>query len=217
MEIDENLAYFIGVLQSDGCIYTFHDKARGSTRLRLNLTVAKKSLAMSSRFQEILWDYFQRKVNIRKSPSSGLYIIQTSINKISFIEDWKRKIPEVVKCNSSLFGAYIAGMIDGDGYVKYKKRLGQIYACEIRISAGKPLTKLATLIRNHLQCGCNIQMDINERGIGFSVCFLISRKNAKFIREYILPYLRIPYKIDRTQKFCKKKNEPAGIRTPIST
>ena len=55
MKINSNVAYLIGVLHSDGCIYRFHDKKRNRTQIRLNLTVGEKSLPMSRKFQKILF------------------------------------------------------------------------------------------------------------------------------------------------------------------
>ncbi len=47
IELDENIAYFIGVLHSDGCIYVFNDKKRNRQSMRLNLTVGEKSIPMA--------------------------------------------------------------------------------------------------------------------------------------------------------------------------
>jgi len=42
--IDSNIAYFIGVLHSDGCIYLFNDNRRNKKVRRLILGVGSKSI-----------------------------------------------------------------------------------------------------------------------------------------------------------------------------
>ena len=100
-KIDENIAYFIGVLHSDGCIYVFNDKKRNRKQIRLNLTVGNKSIPMALKFKNILKDYFSKTVNLRKVPNKSSYVIQTSINRVWHIfQGWNsEKVPKEIKKN----------------------------------------------------------------------------------------------------------------------
>jgi hypothetical protein len=72
--IDKNIAYLIGVLQSDGCIYEFYDKKEKRIRIRLSLGVGRNSLPMSEKCKHILEKSLGIHVNIRKSPSARIHI-----------------------------------------------------------------------------------------------------------------------------------------------
>jgi len=202
--INEDIAYFIGVLHSDGCIYKFKDKKEKFTRIRLILGVALKSLPMAKKFQEILEKYFNRKINIRKRSNKNLYLMQTSINKIYFIfKNWKKgRIPYEIKKNPSLFGAYLAGLIDGDGHIKLKKnkdrRLYQLY---ISISDERKAIALKNLIKKFMKCGAHIYK--YKKKNCYDTCFYITYKNLIFLEKYILPHLTIPYKTERLKNYAE--------------
>lgn len=109
------------------------------------------------------------------------------------------------------FGAYLAGVIDGDGDItisrpKYPK-------CKIRITSGSPSVKLSKSIEDLLGCSTSI---IKQEGMKTwkdrtfkSTCyrleFYVSRKTLDFIKDYILPQLTITHKIEKLQKFVKFK------------
>ena len=99
LKIDENIAYFLGVLHSDGCIYFFNDKKKNRLIIRLILQVGTKSIPMAIQFKKILLDYFGKKVNLRKIPHKNLYVIQTSINRVwHLFKHWnKYQIPGKIK------------------------------------------------------------------------------------------------------------------------
>ena len=114
--IDKDVAYFLGVLHSDGCIYFFNNKKENRKQIRLNLTIGKKSIPMALKFQRILSTHFNRTVNLRKVPNKEAYVIQTSINRLWYLfKNWKdQNIPREIKDSYRLFGVYLAGLIDGD-------------------------------------------------------------------------------------------------------
>jgi hypothetical protein len=205
-KMDAEIAYFIGVLHSDGCIYRFNDKKRKRIQIRLNLTIGQKSLPMASEFKRILFKRFGRTVNIRKVPNKISYMVQTSINRLYWLfKQWEDKsIPFIISNDSVLFGSYLAGIIDGDGYVKLKKRDGKTFACQIKISAGYIHYQLLEQIKFHLGCGAHIEKDVNKKGMGYSHCFLISKKNYRYIQHLILPYIKMPYKKERIKEYIKK-------------
>ena len=206
MKIDWKIAYFIGVLHSDAHIYKFNNKKEGSVRNRLLLQIGPKSLPMANKFKQILYTKFGRDVNIRKLPNKEAYKIQASINLIyPLLKNWQKyNLPLEIKEDSLLFGAYLAGLIDGDGYVKYKKYKGQIFACQIKIAAKEPLEEIASLIELHLNCKVHYEKDKNKRGTGYNTCFLISSKNYRYLLENLEPHLTIPYKKERITTVCHK-------------
>lgn len=204
IRINEDIAYFIGVLHSDGCVYNFHDKEKGLVR-RLNLTVAEKSLPMAKKFQEILEKYFYRRINIRKRHNLNLYVMQTSINKIYFIfKNWKKgKIPKKIKENKFLFGAYLAGLIDGDGHIKFKKNKDRIlHQSYVSISDERKSIILKNLIKKYMKCGAHIY-EYKKKNC-YDTCFYITYKNSMFLEKFVLPHLTIPYKIEKINNYNKK-------------
>lgn len=199
MKIDQEIAYFIGVLHSDAHIYNFFNKKENNMRNRLLLQIAPKSLPMATKFKQVLHTKFGRKVNIRKLPNKQAYKIQASINLIyPILKYWEKyNLPLEIKRDNKLFGAYLAGLIDGDGYVKYKKIKGKIFACQIKIASKEPLEEIASLIKTHLNCKVHYEKDKNKRGTGHNTCFLISSKNYQYLLENVEPHLTIPYKKER--------------------
>ena len=216
--IDSSIAYFIGVLQSDGYMYTFHDKKRNRDQIRLGLEIGIKSIPMALKFQKIFFDYFGRSVNLKKISTKTTFRIQTSVNKIWFlVKDWEReKIPDEIKNDRMLFGAYLAGWIDGDGHIKIKNNTKDriIPQCVIRIASSHPLDGIGNLVKKYIECEVHFEFKKESRGV--NTCFYISKKSIKFVEECIYPHLVMPHKIDRLNQFFNMKNEPAGIRTPIS-
>jgi len=212
MKVDKNIAYFIGVLHSDGCIYFFNDKKRNRTQIRLILQIGTKSIPMALKFQKILFDSFNRTVNLRKLPGRDAYKIQTSINKLwDIFQKWNTSIPEEITTNACLFGAYMAGLIDGDGYVQIKNNIKdrRVPQCVIKISSNEPLVQVRNLIRTHV--GCEVYFEPDKRSKCIDTCFYISKKSIDFAREHILPNLAMPYKIQAVKKFILMKTEPRKI------
>ncbi len=204
LEIDEDIAYLIGVLQSDGCIYRFYDKKKNREHIRLNLTVAEKSLPMSKKFQEILLKKLNTRVNIRKKLNYDSYIIQTSINKTAslFIEWKKDELDNAISERIELFGAYLAGLIDGDGHVKIKNNHDRIVSqCVIRIAEDRPLLHLQYLLNKFFMCNSHFVFD--NRSNCVETCFYISKKNIKPFYKYVYPNMVIPHKINRLDVFLK--------------
>ena len=213
IKIDENIAYFIGVLHSDACIYVFEDKTQNRQVIRLSLQIGDKSIPMAYKFKQIFFDYFGRTVNLRKIPNKPGHSIQTSINRIRhIIVPWDNyKIPLEIKKTKSLFGAYLAGLVDGDGYIKSKKNQKDriLPQCVVRIASDRPLGVIKRLIEHHLDCRVHFEYSKNSKCV--HTCFYISKNNSAFITKYISPHLTIPHKIEALRSFLMMKNEPVGI------
>ena len=213
VNIDCNVAYFIGVLHSDGYIYVFNDKKRNRKQIRLGLGIGKKSLPMAIKFQHILKKNFDRSVNLRWYPNRRGYQLQTSINKIwHILRNWQKyDIPSEIRHSQKLFGAYLAGVIDGDGHIKLKNNIQDrvIPQCMIRIAAECELTYLKVLVENHLHCNVHYEYKKGSRAV--DCCFYVSRKNLAFILEYICPHLALTFKRERLKKYIERKMSLSGF------
>lgn len=205
--INEDLAYFIGVLHSDGCIYNFYNKKRDRLQIRLILSIASISIPMALKFKEILFNHFNRTVNLRKRPNKNLYVIQTSINKDWHIfEKWaKQKIPSEIKSNPLLFSAYLAGIIDGDGHIQIKHNIQDrvIPQCVIKITSGYPLIDIKVLLKQYFNCDTHFTYEKRSKAV--YTCFYVSNKNILLVERYILPHLIISHKINILNTFLKMK------------
>ncbi len=210
--IDEDVAYLIGVLHSDGCIYHFNDKKRNKIRIRVIVTVAQKSLQMLESFRDIFSEKFEKKIKIRKIPKKNYFSIQTAVNSIyHIIQKWEHhKIPLEIIGSKNLFGAYLAGVIDGDGCVKYRKHAKNM---EIRISAGHKLLELASLIRFHLECGCHFTKDKSKTGLGYNTIFNVSPKNFNFLMNFVHPHIKISHKSEKLKWYIDLKTEQRLINS----
>ena len=217
-KIDTNIAYFIGVLHSDGYIYTFNDRKRKRKQIRLGLQIGRKSIPMAMKFKKILFDYFGKTVNIRLKPNTNLLCIQTSVNRIwNILQNWGRgKLPVEIKANKILFGAYLAGLIDGDEYIQIKNNTKDrvIPQCVIRIASDCPLADIKDLIKEYIKCSVHFEFHKTNKGV--NTTFYISKKSIEFIESYIYPHLVMPYKLTTLERFFNMKSGPARIRTPIS-
>lgn len=218
LNIDTNLVYFIGVLNSDGYIYIFNDKKRNRRQIRLGLEIGTKSITMGLKFKNILFNYFGKSVNLRQRQNRTTLSLQTSINKCwNLFKNWNNgKIPEDIKNDKSLFGAYLAGLIDGDGYIKIKKDVADrlIPQCVVRIASGRPLEHIKSLIEEHVKC--RVHFEFHKKSKGVNTNFYISKKSIQFVEEYVYPHLVMPHKLAALERFFNMKGGPARIRTPIS-
>jgi len=152
------VAYWLGVLHSDGKRVCYAVRKNGQLYFRweLALEVGPKSLPMLKKFKWIFDSKFRRKLKIHRL-SSGKYKIGTSIKRLIGelealeVDFCGTSIPSWVADNPELFGAYLAGRIDGDGDVRikgYKRRTPQ---CAIRIHDKTPQMELKSTIEKRLR------------------------------------------------------------------
>lgn len=210
MEIDEDLAYLIGALHSDGCIYKFYDKKEKFTRIRLMFVVSKKSLPMLQAFRDIFHKKFDRNLNIRNR-KNGQFELATSINKIYHIfRDWKRyNLDESIENSPSLFGSYLAGLIDGDGCVKFKNNKDRkINQLMIAISGPEKLFKVKELLETFTSC--KVHFYKYKTANCYDTGFYVTYKNLEFMRDFVTPCIRLKYKKNKIEKYFEYYG-PAGI------
>src|SRR3989344_390585 len=213
----EDLAYWIGVAQTDGCFNKYINKHNGKIRYRVDLVVGEKSLPMLIKFNRLSYNLFKRKSGILKLGNGefGTYIsvkeLLATFVKLNIIFDDTPSPPNWTKHDEKLFGAYLAGIIDGDGNVEIKRP--KYLQCLIIIFDGSSQDELALSIKNMLKCSVKIYKfqkmknlhNKNTLCTWYELHFLLSNKNSEFFYNYILPHLTIEHKRDKTSKFLETR------------
>lgn len=209
------MAYLMGVFQSDGCLYLFRDHKRNKKAFRLNVCGNLKSLPMIIKFRDILCKYFDKRVSIEKR--ENLFRIQTSINSIlHYLSEIginsKSKFPEWVTSDIKSFSAYIAGIVDGDGNICIKRPLYP--QCRIRITNDKFDPNLIYNIEKLFCCETNTRnvfsnviikgREVNGKVIDLD--FYVSRKNVHIIKQFVYPFIQIVHKREALENYFNYLN-----------
>jgi len=216
--LNKDVAYLIGSFQSDGYFYKFIDKKRNKTQNRFGICGGKKSLKMLKRANYVLAKFFKRNVLIQKVKGKNYFYVRTSIGRIinNFYEleilPKKFESPNWIFDNDELFGAYLAGIIDGDGNVCIKRK--KYPQCQIRIWDGKAPEKLKRQIISKLKCTARIYFvkhvsSLNGRrisGKGYYLEFYVSSKNLEFVKKFIYPEIQIGYKKEKLERIINIKS-----------
>ena len=217
--ISKELAYWTGVAQSDGYFKQYKEKRKGKfiDRCNIVLGVKEKSFPMLYRFQKISRFIFKTNGNFHINKKD---VAIFSIRVKNFIEKFKElninfsdppKPPKWCVDNQKFFGAYLAGVIDGDGDIRISRK--EYPYCAIRITSGKEQKELRDSIINSLKCGCNhikeskkCKIDGREFiGTSHRIEFYVSSKNYELVEKYILPEITIPHKKRIIDRFIKLK------------
>jgi len=184
-------------------------------RTDIGVHVGIKSIPMLKEFRKTLREVYGRDLTIH-TLRDGTIDIHTSVNKLlkRFGKEGiaKTGIPAWVSNYEANFGAYLAGVIDGDGDVRIKRMQSPQYV--IRITDDKKNKKLISIIEKFMKCGVSV-----TKRYGISVFrdgrivegrwheteFCISRKNVLFIKNCILPHIRIVHKKNRIREGVHEK------------
>lgn len=216
--ISENLSYWVGVVQSDGCLKTYFDKSKSNLKHLISFNVAKKSLPMLEKFRDISDTTFNRNAKIFKMHYSEIWNFRISVKEL--LETFEQlnisfgdppRPPNWTLSNYSYFGAYLAGLIDGDGDIRIKRK--KYPQCVIRISGGHNQHELKKAIEKIINCSVSITergrvSRINERlivGKSFNLEFYVSKKNIVFIEKFVIPHITINHKRDKLQNYIKSR------------
>jgi len=214
------LAYWVGAVQSDGSLKIYNERDRKNPRYRISLGVSKKSLPMLIKFQRICKNVFNRNIKIFKSKTREIWNLNIRIkgllelfHKLDIKFNKSFSPPKWCTEGPEFFGAYLAGIIDGDGNVTVKRK--KYPQCLVRIFSGYREKKLANEIRRILGCCVSIYKKHKKRyftkenrvidGTWFELHFLISSKNYKFIENFVLPNIMLPYKKERINNFIQNR------------
>ena len=117
------------------------------------------------------------------------------------------KPPNWINDNIKFFGPYLAGVIDSDGSVCIKRP--KYPQCKIKIISGHPQYNLKESIEKNLKCKVAIEdsgkiMQYTGKWYpGFDLVFLVSSKNLKIIKEYVLPFITIPRKRNIIKRYIE--------------
>jgi hypothetical protein len=108
---------------------------------------------------------------------------------------------------NELFGAYLAGLIDGDGDVRITRP--KYPQCVIRISSSKKQADLKEFIEKIMNCKVSINNHFRETKIGertikgrwSTLEFYVSSRNKEFIMKYVLPNIALEYKKNKILEY----------------
>jgi len=220
IEKSSALAYWIGIVQTDGYLKKYLDKTGGYKRFKYFIVMhVVTSLPMLKRFQKISLRLFNRKAKIHKFKKG--WVCKIGVTKLlPFFEELDINFSKPPKPPSwclerpGFFGAYLAGIIDGDGTVDIKRpRYPQ---CAIQISSDQLPIDLKKAIKNCLNCGVN--NFYRERWANIDGRFIyshenrtefyLSSKNYLFFQGYVLPWISLHhkrYKISTFVNYLKRK------------
>jgi hypothetical protein len=226
MKPSKKLAYWVGVAQSDGH-YKIYNERRGAKLIErhiIQLGVGIKSLPMLKKFESISQKIFG---------TSGNYCMDKR-KKYRFEIKIKRFLNEIKKLNISFsdpptpptwclenrkyFGAYLAGVIDGDGDLRISR--SRYPYCAIRITSGSKQINLREGIKTMLNCGCshrkitrNSEIDGRKiKGTCHVIEFYVTPKNIEMVGQYIFPEISLIHKRDKLKEY-KKLRTMCGDRT----
>jgi len=204
-------------MQADGYFHNFFDKHKNRIIPRIKFCVAESSNEMLKKIKQILKTEFNKDVTIFAYRNS--LRLETSVAKLipSFNElklDFKDppKPPEFVLNDKELFGAYLAGVVDGDGNICIKRP--KYPQCRIKITSGTPQYRLAETIKRFFNCYVGLRKYktvgyLNGRlikGKGCDLEFYVSSKNMKKLPMSLLDYLCMPKKHAILSTFLKQNS-----------
>ena len=221
-----HFAYWIGVLQSDGHIKTLNKNNGKKLQHYVGLGVGRKSLPMLNKFMKLSKSFFNVKgcfySGVKKE---GFEEFQYSFG-CNYFMDFFRKIdlkskdfepPKFILSSRKLFGAYLAGIIDGDGNINISRK--EYPQCKVRIYSGKEEPQLVKAIEKILNCEVNqikrrFKTKIGDREFISNVVnieFRVFPKNFNFIETFVLPNMALDYKSKQVKKYIKFRRVTIGI------
>jgi hypothetical protein len=213
----KELAYWIGVVQTDGYFKKYYDKYKKNQKYYIVLEVAKCSLEMFEKFRSISIDLFNIKgsywisnrehFNFKMGCKRYLFLFKEL--DINFSDP--PKPPSWVFSSKEYAGSYLAGVIDGDGNIcitrpKYPQ-------CKVRIYSSVKQDKLILFLSEFLNCSIHQHISystsmIKDRiiyGKTSIIQFYVSPKNIDFIYNHVLNNISINRKKEKLINFKKKR------------
>lgn len=200
------LAYWVGVVQSDGCLNIYTDKKTNKINYRISVDVERKSLLMLKKFQDISNKILNCKIAIYECNNN---VFKCTLGAKRLLELFKKLDIEIsdppappfwTLNKNDFFGAYLAGLLDGDGSINILEKTSK---GRIRIFSKNRQNELLLAIKKILHCGCNT----NLYGGCYHLEFKISSKNYKFLKNFVVSYLEILRKKEKLVNFIHNKFE----------
>lgn len=215
----KDLAYWTGVVQSDGYFWEYNYREKNFIELRFS--ISKRSLPMLKKFKEISKKCLNRNSRIYESsrPNERLFHIGIKsllpeFKKLNIILSSNEFIaPKWAINKQQYFGAYLAGLIDGDGSIVVKRP--DYPQCAITIYSGLWQNQLEKTIRKILNCS-TYQVKTHKKfyskslkrhieGTSYSLVFYVSSKTVRFISQFVLPYIQLNHKRKILQNFINSR------------
>ncbi len=217
LEPSEELAYWIGAVQTDGCLREKYDKNRDYTRVRIEFGICDKSLPMVEKVRQISSKILSRSGTLFKT-KRGYWYYELSVKQL--IHTFRRldikfgdppTPPKWTLEKPEFFGAYLAGVIDGDGDVRTRRP--KYPQCAIRISSGSRQVDLQEALRRILGCSASISFDKGESflkgrkiiGSAYILEFCVSSKTFELIKDFVLPHITLIHKREKILQFIHSR------------
>ncbi len=231
VEPSEELAYWVGAMQTDGSFWKYYRKEKRHFEFRLAMGVATKSLPMLQKVVELSAKIFKRYGKAYKRDKEDQWDYYIQVKQLSQVfEKLDIKFgdppipPEWVLYKPKFFGAYLAGVIDGDGSVRVSKRKSP--QCFIKITSGSRQVELSESIKQILKCGVYQKGFYQKKfikswgrtveGTWYISEFCVSSKTAKFIADFVIPHLQLIYKKERLEDFIEKRYSLLNLKKSSS-
>lgn len=227
---NEELAYWIGLLQADGSLKRCGCRKNKKVYEMLTLELDVKDKVLVENFQKICKKFLKRNPKIFYR-TRGTWTCHIGVKRLQHLFkelDIHFSDPPIPPkwCIGSqrFFGAYLAGVIDGDGDIRIKRK--KYPQCVIRIVSGTEQNKLAESIRRLLKCAVSItkryRVSFFQRerrfisGVSFDLEFLVSSKNFIFIKNHVLPRINLPRKSTKLKEYIAKRwvEQDLNLRFP---
>lgn len=218
----QELAYWIGLVQADGSFVKWTRK-NGKNENELHLEIKSEILVREFQKGLGLMNRFPNYFKTKRGFFTCKALVSSILSEIKSIKLFPNKTefqpPNFVYADNRYFGAYLAGIIDGDGDIRVKRK--KYPQCVIRITSEFKQNLLMELIQKFLNCSVSDTrrfgrkyLRMEERlieGSWHELEFLISFKNLNSISSFVLPNVKLIYKREKMLNFIKEKCAAAGI------
>lgn len=221
-----DFAYWIGVVQTDGFLKKLYRKNRNKVTYYIGLGVGNKSKPMLNKFITLSKSLFEINGSffngVSKEGFETSQFIFGCTSLMPFYKEidlnFKDLVPPIFVLNSEeLFGAYLGGVIDGDGDINISRE--DYPQCKIRICSGKQEPQLATAIEKILNCKVNQYKRRHKTNIrnryfisnSVKIEFRVIPKNFDFMEEFVLSNMALDYKSIRVRNYIKFRRATGGI------
>ena len=221
----KELSYWIGVVQTDGSFKRMYNKKRKVNLYRISLEVSQKSVPMLLKFKTFSEELFgvKKKTWFNRKRSTTEYAFGCK-NLVPLFEQLNINFndppqpPNWIINNQEFFGAYLAGVIDGDGDVRITRP--KYPQCKIRINSGSFQEELQNSLVKVLNIGVSSSVNSGMRKIGsrtfkgtsYRLEFYVSSRNFQFFINEVLPFMQISEKREIVLNYIKLRQETKSLK-----
>lgn len=213
-----DLAYWIGVAQTDGYFKRYYYKKKKVFRHLVSLNVGYPSIPMLEKFRTISQNIFKLKGstwhNVKNATVEykiGAKNLLPIFNQLNIDFSDPPKPPRWIIENKEFFGAYLAGVIDGDGSVRIRRP--QYPQCAVRITSGSYAVNLRQAIVSSLNIGVSRSINHSSsiykgrkiEGTAYNIEFYVSPKNFNFFHNCVIPQMAISRKRDKISVYIERR------------